>query len=181
MLASALVLVVFAVGAATLVQRALSIVTPGGAKNTHKLTVVKEASQAGFIYLVPKSDPAWEFDASSPVFDQTKGVVNYKVKLKDGNTNITISQQKTPEELKPVPSSAKFNQFIVASNVTFSEPVGEGKAFFRAALQNGAPAHGSTSVIYASGDILLFGQAGAILPYDKWAKLLSSMEQVAAK
>jgi hypothetical protein len=170
-LGGTLVAVVFAMGVMSLFEKASSTVH----QSKGKLTVVKEASQASFDYLVPGTDQAWKFDPNSPVFDQTKGVVNFKVILKDNNVSVTISQQKTPVVLKPVASSAKFNQFILASNVTSSEQVGSGKAYFRAALQNGAPASGATTVIYATDNVLIFGQAGSILSYDKWANLLASM------
>jgi hypothetical protein len=151
---------------------------PSGSNRQPSLKIIKEASQSGFDYLVPGSNPAWQFDPKSPVFDATKGVVNYPVVLRDGNVKITISQQKMPEELKPYDQSPKFNQFIISSNVTFSEPVGKGKAYFRTALQNGAPAGGATTVIYATTDVLVFGQAGAILDYATWAKLLESLHKL---
>jgi hypothetical protein len=142
-----------------------------------QLTVVKDASKAGFEFMAPMASNDWKFDAQSPVFDSAKGVVNYQVKLANG-TNVTISQQQMPAELTPWQSSAKFNQFILNSNVAFSQAVGEGKAYFRAAMTNGHPANGATVVIFATDGVLMFGQAGDVLPYDKWTKLLAAMKPV---
>lgn len=175
---AALILVM---GALILFPKSLTKVVNGSPQNSHKLTIVKESSQQIFPYLVPKADPAWQFDAKSPVFDQTKGIVKYNVILVNSNSTVTISQQKMPQELKPVPSSAKFNKFIIDSNVTFSKPVGPGTAYFREALKNGVSANGATTVIYAANDSLLFGQSGTILDYDIWAKLLGSMQLVSSK
>jgi len=179
-LVGGLVVPMLAIALVVLVIEGASLLhLPGGSHQQQaqqgKLTVVKDASKAGFDFLVPTASNDWQFDVKSPVFDASKGVVNYKVKLADGS-NVTISQQPMPDELKPWDSSAKFNQFINVSNVTMSEPVGNGKVYFRAALTNGAPANGATSVIYATDDILMFGQAGEVLGYDKWAKLLEAMK-----
>lgn len=139
-----------------------------------KLTVVQDASKAKFNFMVPADNPQWQFDAKGVVFDATKGVVNYRLTMSD-DTKVTISQQPMPDQLKPWDSSAKFNQFIAASNVTMSEPVGQGKVYFEAALSNGAPANGATTAIYATDKILMFGQAQGVLPFSKWAQLFGVM------
>ncbi len=162
-------------------QKTLPKLVSGPAKTSDNLTIVKENSKAVFPYLVPKADSAWQFDASSTLFDQTKGVVKYNLILKQGNSKVTISQQKLPDELKPVPNSAKFNQFIIASNVNYSVSIGAGKAYFRVAQQNGAPASGATTVIFATNDVLLFGQSGTILSYDEWSKILGGMQLSGAR
>jgi hypothetical protein len=159
----------------------LSPKVASGSKSSDKITAVNEPTKAVFPYLVPKTDPAWEYNSDSTVFDQTKGIIKYKMTLNGTNTTVTISQQKLPEELKPIPNSAKFNAFIIASNVNYSQPVGAGKAYFRVAQQNGAPARGATTVIFATNDVLLFGQSGSILDYDKWSKLLGSMQLTSAR
>jgi len=174
--------VVLVVGVGALMQEVLALLhvhLPSISLNHQKvqqstLTVVKDASKAGFDFLVPAPSTDWTFDPKSPVFDASKGVVDYQLKLASG-TDVTISQQVTPDELKPVDTSTKFNQFIMNSNVSLSQPVGKGKAYFRAAMSNGAPANGADTVIYATDNILMFGQAGEILPYDKWTKLLAAM------
>ena len=142
--------------------------------------MVKDASRSGFDFWVPLPNSDWTFDAKSPVFDSSKGVVDYQVKLASG-VGVTVSQQVMPEELKPRDVSPKFNQFILNSNVTLSEPAGKGKAYFRAAESNGAQANGADSVIYATDNILMFGQSSEIIPYDKWAKLLAAMVPVSSQ
>jgi hypothetical protein len=166
---------VIVVAIAIQTPKAISRVVSGAPHNSDKLTIVKENTKAVFPYLVPKPNSAYQFDPESTLFDQTKGIVKYNVILKDKNTKITISQQKLPEELRPVPDSAKFNQFILASNVNYSLSIAGGKVFFRMAQQNGAPASGATTVIFATNDVLLFGQSGDILSYEKWSKLLGEM------
>jgi hypothetical protein len=44
------------------------------------------------------------------------------------------------------------------------------------ALQNGSPAKGADTIIYATDNVLLFGRSSAILGYDAWAKLLASLK-----
>lgn len=184
----AVLVVVLAVGFVNLVGEVLSLlhvhlpsISVNGQKvNKGTLTVVKDASKASFDFWVPASSPDWTFDPKSPVFDATKGVVDYQMKLASGS-NVTISQQVMPAELMPYDTSAKFNQFIMSSNVALSEPVGKGKAYFRAAVSNGAPANGADTVIYATDQILMFGQAGEIMPFDKWAKLLAAMQPLSSQ
>ncbi|HEY2003905.1 MAG TPA: hypothetical protein VGH44_02210 [Candidatus Saccharimonadia bacterium] len=178
----ALLLVVGFVNLVGEVASLLHIHLPSISLNNQKvqqgtLTVVKDASKASFTFWVPAASPDWTFDPKSPVFDASRGVVDYQMKL-TGGTIVTISQQVMPDELKPWDTSAKFNQFISQSNVTMSEPAGKGKAYFRTTLTNGVPANGADTVIYANDDILMFGQAGEILSYDKWAKLLAAMMPV---
>ena len=172
-LAFGLILLLQEVG--TLLHLHLPKVTAGHKAQQGQLTVVKDASKAGFDFLEPVAGSDWQFDAKKVVFDSSKGVVDYPVQLADGTT-VTISQQPMPDDLKPYDKSAKFNQFISSSNVSLSEPVGQGKAYFVTALSNGAPANGATTAIYATDKILMFGQAREVLPLDKWAKLFAAMQ-----
>jgi hypothetical protein len=152
----------------------------GGRNNTvHIVGNTDGAAQSPFDYLAPAAEDDWKYDSSATVFDASKGVVNYKVQLTDGG-GVIMSQQQMPAELKPQ-TSAKFTQFILANNVAQSRSSGKGTVYFQPALTNGSPANGATTVIYATDDILMFGRATAVLPYDKWVKLLGGMAKVPRK
>lgn len=147
---------------------------PKGKTVQSKLTVVTDPTKAGFNYLVPSADGI-QFDAQSPVFDSSKGVVDYEV-VADGS-QITISQQPMPADLQPWATSQKFQAFVVSSDVAVSEPVANGKIFFRQAIQNNAPAVGETdTIIYATNDILMFGQGTNFVSYSEWVKLVNAMQ-----
>ncbi len=141
-----------------------------------KTDEVTSIDNAKFSYLVPARDAQWQFDSSSTAYDQAKGIVKYLVTIKQGSVGVTISQQAMPADLRPR-GSGKFAAFINNLKATRSQDAGSGKAYFLLALENGAPADGSDTVVYATDDILMFGRSGSILDYDVWAKLLASMQK----
>lgn len=177
----ALIGVVFVVGLMTVLQKVGSWL-PDVASLTHpkqspniKTTEVLDVKKADFPYLVPGKDDAWKYDATSPVYDKTTGVVKYAVRLNYTQVDITFSQQKMPDALKPR-DSAKFTGFINNANPARSQNTGRGTVYFLAALQNGAPANGADTVIFATDDVLMFGKAGRVVGYDAWTKLLGTMK-----
>ena len=169
------------VGLVNLVQETVELVTHGKkpGQQPAKLTVVNDAKKSSFDFLVPGEGKDWEFDPKSPVFDASKGVVNYKLSIHDGisKLNATVSQQEMPEELKSENSPA-LNRLLSQSNVVVSVPVGDGKLYFEKAIVQGGSSSGvANTVIYASKDILMFGQAGGLVSYATWQELMGSMKK----
>jgi hypothetical protein len=178
-LAAAVVVVVFGVGLVSIVRGLGSAAAPAikvvKGQDAKVKGLAVGAGSAKFTILTP-THADWDFDDKSLIYDEIKEVVKYQLTLRDADMKVVISQQKMPEELKPT-TGAKFNQFILSSNVVRSEPVREGKVYYQAALTNGAQANGTTTVIYATDDVLMFGNAPAVMAYDKWAVLMSSMSK----
>jgi hypothetical protein len=178
---AAVVLVVFAVGLVTIIKGMGSAAAPAikvvKGKDAKVQGMAVGAGNAKFTYLTP-SHADWDFDVNSVVYDEIKEVVKYQLMLRGADLPVVISQQKMPEDLKPI-TGAKFNQFILSSNVVRSETVVGGKIHYQAALVNGAQTNGATTVIYATDEVLLFAHAPAVMAYEKWALLLGSMSGTA--
>lgn len=132
---------------------------------------------ASFAYLSPGADKNWAIDEGSKAYEDSKGVVKYTVKLKNSGTSITISEQIMPADLVPKGSEA-FLKFIAASKPTRSNDLSEGTLYFLPALQNGVPASGSDTVIYATNEVLMFGRAERVVGYEGWMALMSAMRPV---
>jgi hypothetical protein len=147
----------------------------------NKTGQVTSIDNADFAYLAPKTDPDWTFDAKQTAFDQTKGVVQYKVTFNNDGVSVTISQQVMPEQLKPR-GSEKFIGFVRDQKPMRSQEVGEGTVYYLPALQNGAPApDGSDTIMFATDDILLFGRASVVVKSAEWTKLLGSLKAKSPK
>lgn len=131
--------------------------------------------EAQFAYLAPDPSEDWTLDESNMAYDTTRGVVKYPVKLNSGGT-ITVSQQAMPTQLLPRTGDA-FNKFINDAKVTRSQDINQGTLYYLPALQNGAPANGADTVIYATDNVLLFGKANTVLGYDKWVKFAQALEE----
>lgn len=171
---------VFAIGLVTVLQKIGNQVTTvvqthGNSASNVKQVDVLSVDRADFDYFVPASSDAWKFDAKTAVFDKTSGVVKYGVQLTYAGITVTISQQKFPDALKPR-SSSKFSNFVDSFNPSRTQDSGRGTVYFKATLQNGAAANGSDTVMYATDDVLMFAQAGSVLGYDAWSKLLTAMQ-----
>ena len=169
---------IFLIGAVTIwqklsnqVQDALDARKTSG--NVQTVDVL-DVDRADFNYYVPGSSDAWTFDKKTAVFDKTSKIVKYGVKLNYSGTMVTMTQQKFPDDLKPR-GSTKFLNFIDSVNPSRSQEAGKGTLFFKATLQNGAPANGSDTVVFATDDVLMFGRSASVLGYDAWAKLMASM------
>jgi hypothetical protein len=175
--------VVFVVGAVTVVRGVAAFsghVAKQAVQKKAQDSKVTSIDYANFAYLKPGSDADWTLDDSGMAFDQGKGIVKYVVTLKNGNVGVTISQQVMPAQLRPR-KSVKFQEFITEEKPAQSQDLGSGTVYYLPALENGAPASGSDTIIYATDDILLFGRAGRVLNYETWVKLLSSMNKTAPK
>jgi len=144
----------------------------GASTNDDRLGNIVDAN---FSYLMPSNDDAWTMQASTETYDASKGLVKYEVKLKNAGTVVTISQQAMPSTLMPRDSAA-FNEFVESNKPTRSMDAGSGKAYFLPALQNGVPANGADTVIFATNEVLMFGRAERVVGYDGWTKLLSTMK-----
>jgi hypothetical protein len=152
-------------------------------KSNHKVNTVGKISDvknATFDYLEPADQSDWDFDDKSVIFEQENGIISYHINLKKAGTTVVVSEQQMPDDLKPQ-SSTKFTQFILSSNVSRSQDAGIGKVYFQPALSNGAPTEGSTTVIFATDDILMFGRAGKVLDYETWTMLMGAMRMVSPK
>lgn len=173
--------VVFVIGLVTLVRFLIGLVPDFKnfgkplVSNNIKTMEVLGIDKANFNYLIPGKSDAWSYDETSPAFDSTTGVVKYAMKMKFSQVNVTISQQKFPEKLESRKSD-KFMSFVTSSNPSRSQDVGRGTVFFMAALENGAPANGADTIIFATDDVLMFGRAGRVIGYDAWANMLATMK-----
>lgn len=169
---------IFLIGALTVWQRVShqvqGLVDSGKTSGNVQTVNVLDVDRANFGYYIPGTSDAWKFDKSKAVFDKTSGIVKYPVTLTYASTTVNITQQKFPDNLKPR-DSGKFQNFIDSANPVRSQDAGKGRLYFMAALQNGAPANGSDTIIYATDDVLMFGRASTVLGYDAWAKLIASM------
>ena len=127
-----------------------------------------------FPYLVPAGDAAWLSEDDKKQTDPTKGVITYPLTFLQNNTQVIVSQQQLPADLQPLDSD-KFKAFIKDQNPVRDQEIGDGKLYFLPAMQNGQPANGASTVIYATSDILLFARANEIVDWKDWAKLMAAM------
>jgi hypothetical protein len=132
-------------------------------------------TDASFGYLLPGASSAWTVQGGSKTYDSKKGLVKYNVKLTNAGTLVTVSQQVMPADLLPRDSAA-FNQFMESNKPTRSADAGGGKLYFLPALQNGSPAAGADTVIFATDNVLLFGRAESVVGWDGWTKMMAAMK-----
>jgi len=180
---------VFLVGALTLAQQVgsgVSNVAKGVVSHIHvysnnsastasNSSEVADIKNASFDYLVPGSG-TWKVDSSQTAYDPVKGIVKYQVDFSGENASATITQQPFPKQLEPR-GGDKFMAFVNASKPARSEDVNGGTVYFLPALENGAPASGTDTVIFARDDVLMFGQAGRVLDWDIWTQMLATMKK----
>ena len=131
--------------------------------------------QAGFNYLLPGGDSAWTLDTQSETYDSDKKVVKYALKLTNADTAVTISEQVMPAELLPR-GSAAFMTFVNSNKPAVSMDLGSGSLYFLPALENGVPAAGADTIIYATDNVLLFGKAERVVGQSAWTKLIGEMK-----
>jgi hypothetical protein len=170
---------IFLIGALTLWQRVSNQVqglvdASGSTARNVKTVDVLNVNRADFDYYVPGSSDAWKFDQKSAAYDQVSKIVKYNVHLNYSGASIAVTQQRLPDQLKPR-GSDKFINFIDSANPSRSQGTGKGTLYFMATLQNGAPASGSDTVIFATDDVLMFARAGTVVGYDTWSKLIATM------
>jgi hypothetical protein len=130
--------------------------------------------KATFEYLLPGYSSGWKMDDDSKAYVPSKSIVKFNLLL--GATATTITEQMLPPALAPRQSAA-FQSFVMGSKVSRSQDVGSGTLYFLPALQNGAPANGADTIIYATDEVLMFGRSGSVVGYDKWVKLFESMKK----
>jgi hypothetical protein len=163
------------VGVGLVVQETAKLVSTTVKVDTHT-SQAQVVHNANFNYLVPGPDADWSFDQKTVAQDQTKGLVEYKVQWVNLATTVTVSQQQLPAQLKPRDGN-KFAGFIGDQKPAKSEDVGLGKAYYLPFMVNDELSDTSTNrVIYATDDILMFGQSNRQLSYDLWSRLLLSMQ-----
>ena len=180
--------VVFLVGALTLAQQvgsmasdfAKTLVTNQKTYDNHGSGSVgpdrpEDLSKAKFAYLLPGKSADWKLADGQSAYEAGKGIVKYQVMFTNAKVNASISQQVFPGQLKPRDGD-KFMKFVDGTKPTRSADVNRGTVYFLPALQNGAPANGTDTVIFARDDVLMFGQSQGILGWDAWTKFVSSMQ-----
>jgi hypothetical protein len=174
---------VFVVGAVTVVHT-LGAVTGKLAKEVTSKPVGQVASvqNANFSYWVPGSDTDWTYDPKSIAVDSQHGVITYAVKFAGGDvTQAKISQQRMPDPLKPV-GGVSWKHFIQQEKPVTNQSAGDGTIYYLPALANGTQvSDGSDTIIFASDDILLFGQSTGVLKAAQWSKLIGSMTKRSAQ
>lgn len=180
----ALFALVFVVGAFTVVQQLGGIVGHfAQARVTNTKTYAPtgpdrptDVTAAPFDYLVPGQSNAWKMVDGLTAYDPAHGIVKYNVTFVNAKVNATLTQQVFPDQLKPR-GGDKFTAFINNSKPVRSTDVNGGTLYFLLALQNGAPANGTDTVIFARDDVLMFGQSQGILGWDAWTQMIGSLKK----